>query len=154
MINEEKYGWVDITLNDIAKWGSGGTPKSTNPKYYGGDIPWLIIGDLNDGYVWESEKKITEEGLRNSSAKIVAPESVLVAMYGSIGKLGINRIPVATNQAIAFTEKLYSPVYNKYLFYYLLFSRPKLYKMSPYQNYKYYHSEYYCGDVNGVQRTL
>jgi len=50
-------------------------------------------------------------------------------MYGSIGKLGINKIPMATNQAIAFTEKLYAPTYNKYLFYYLLFSRPKLYKM-------------------------
>lgn len=126
---EVKVGWADVTLNDIAKWGSGGTPKSTNPNYYGGNLPWLIIGDLNDGYVWESDKTITEDGLKNSSAKIVAPESVLVAMYGSIGKLGINKIPVATNQAIAFTEKLYSPTNNKYLFYYLLFSRPNLYKM-------------------------
>lgn len=121
--------WANVTLNDIAKWGSGGTPKSTNPTYYGGNIPWLIIGDLSDGYVWKSEKKITEEGLKNSSAKMVAPESVLIAMYGSIGKLGINKVPVATNQAIAFTEKLYAPTNNKYLFYYLLFSRPTLYKM-------------------------
>lgn len=126
---DEKVGWVDVTLKDIAKWGSGGTPKSTNPAYYDGNIPWLIIGDLNDGYVWESEKKITEDGLKNSSAKMVTPDSVLIAMYGSIGKLGINKIPLATNQAIAFTETLYSSTYNKYLFYYLLFSRPKLYEM-------------------------
>jgi len=50
--NERKIGWEHVTLNDIAKWGSGGTPKSTNPNYYGGNIPWLIIGDLNDGYGW------------------------------------------------------------------------------------------------------
>ena len=40
--------WIECTLDDIAKWGSGGTPKSTNPDYYNGDIPWLIIGDLNE----------------------------------------------------------------------------------------------------------
>ena len=124
-----KEGWVKVTLNDIAKWGSGGTPKSTVPEYYYGDIPWLIIGDMNDGYISDSEKHITELGLKNSSAKIVEPESVLIAMYGSIGKLGINKVHVATNQAIAFTQILYKSTLNKYLFYYLLLIRPKLYKL-------------------------
>ncbi|MBD3842805.1 MAG: restriction endonuclease subunit S [Campylobacterales bacterium] len=121
--------WVETTLDDIAKWGSGGTPKSTIPEYYDGDIPWLIIGDLNDSYVSTSEKKITELGLKNSSAKWVKADSVLIAMYGSIGKLGINKIPVTTNQAIAFTQTLYGDIQNKYLFYYLLLCRPKLHKV-------------------------
>lgn len=122
-------GWTVSSLGKIAKWGSGGTPKSTIPEYYGGNIPWIIIGDLNDGYIDKSSSTITELGLDNSSAKIVKPESVLVAMYGSIGKLGINKIPLATNQAIAFTEELYEIVTNKYLFRYLFFIRPELNKM-------------------------
>lgn len=112
-------GWVICTLKDVAEWGSGGTPLSTNPMYYVGEIPWLVIGDLNDGLVNKSKNSITEKGLQNSSAKMVKPNSVLIAMYGSIGKLGINQIPLATNQAIAFTEELYKCINNKYLFYYL-----------------------------------
>ena len=117
-------GWVWTTLGEAFKWGSGGTPKRTNPKYYGGDIPWLIIGDLNDGPVGDSETKITEEGLKNSSAKWVEPGSVLLAMYGSIGKLGIATERLTTNQAIAFTQP--EPNDAKYLFYYLMFSRDAL----------------------------
>jgi len=118
--------WEIKKLEEVAKWGSGGTPTSTNSLYYGGDIPWLIIGDLNDSVVTSSEKTITDLGLKNSSAKIVKPNSVLIAMYGSIGKLGINKIPVATNQAIAFTSELYQNIYNKYLFYFLLHNRSNL----------------------------
>jgi type I restriction enzyme S subunit len=121
--------WCEVTFDDIAKWGSGGTPKSGVKEYYNGDIPWLIIGDLNDGYVSNSEKKITQLGLSSSSAHIVEPNSVLVAMYGSIGKLGINKIPVATNQAIAFTAFLPSGLLNTYLFYYLLCMRPSLHSV-------------------------
>ena len=118
--------WEICSLGDIATWGSGGTPKSTNPDFYNGEIPWLIIGDLNDGYVNKSDKSITKLGLENSSAKLVNPESVLIAMYGSIGKLGINTIQIATNQAIAFTKYLPKEILNKYLFHYLYFCRPKL----------------------------
>jgi type I restriction enzyme S subunit len=118
--------WQIKKLGEIAKWGSGGTPTSTNSSYYNGEIPWLIIGDLNDGYINNSEKRITKSGIDNSSAKIVKPESVLIAMYGSIGKLGINKIPVATNQAIAFTSELYDFISNKYLFHYLFSIRPNL----------------------------
>ena len=117
-------GWVWTTLGEAFKWGSGGTPKRTNPKYYGGDIPWLIIGDLNDGPIGDSETKITEEGLKNSSTKWVEPGSVLLAMYGSIGKLGIATERLTTNQAIAFTQP--EPNDAKYLFYYLMFSREAL----------------------------
>ncbi len=98
--------WIGVKLGEIEIWGSGGTPSSTVQQYYDGDIPWLVIGDLNDGYIYKSKKRISEAGLENSSAKIVAPGNVLVAMYGSIGKVGINKIPVATNQAIAFTQEL------------------------------------------------
>jgi type I restriction enzyme S subunit len=96
-------GWVLTTLGEAFTWSSGGTPHSTESQYYGGEIPWLVIGDLNDGIVTASQSTITEEGLNNSATKWVEPNSVLIAMYGSIGKLGIAGIRLTTNQAIAVT---------------------------------------------------
>jgi len=119
MENSFPINWAHSNLGEVADWGSGGTPRSTEPKYYNGDIPWLIIGDLNDKEIYSSQKKITPLGLENSSAKIVPLNSILCAMYGSIGKLGIAKIPCATNQAIAFTEKIYGNIPYKFLFYYL-----------------------------------
>lgn len=94
--------WQSTRLGQVAKWSSGGTPQSGNPKYYGGQIPWCVIGDLTDSTVTETAKSITDEGLAASSAKIVKPGTVLLAMYGaSIGRTGISGKPMATNQAIA-----------------------------------------------------
>ena len=118
--------WTETTLGEIAKWGSGGTPKSDNPFYYDGDIPWCVIGDLTEGEVSITEKSISEEGLRNSSAKIVEPGAVMIAMYGaSIGRTGIVAIPMATNQAIAFAYVDESKVINRYLFAYLQIQKQK-----------------------------
>lgn len=94
--------WQVTTLGQVAKWSSGGTPQSGNPNYYGGQIPWCVIGDLTESLVTETAKTITDEGLAASSAKIVNPGTVLLAMYGaSIGRTGIAGTPMATNQAIA-----------------------------------------------------
>lgn len=79
---------------------SGGTPRSGNEEYYEGEIYWIQSGDLNDGYVTDTEKKITQAGLNNSSAKLFPAGTLLVAMYGAtIGKLGIQTMEAATNQA-------------------------------------------------------
>lgn len=117
---ELPLNWIECELEKVVKLSSGGTPKSSNKKYYeGGTIPWLIIADLNDGYIEKAKTNITELGLRESSAKIVPLGAILIAMYGSIGKLGIANISCATNQAIAFTEKIDLNLDNKFLFYYL-----------------------------------
>ena len=73
-----------------------------HPEYYGGEILWAVIGDLNDGLIGDTQNTITELALQESRA--ASSEAVLLAMYGSIGKLGISAIELATNQAIAFTE--------------------------------------------------
>ncbi|WP_462400129.1 restriction endonuclease subunit S [Lacticaseibacillus pantheris] len=80
---------------------SGGTPASTNPNYYGGDIPFLGISDISDsnGDILQTTKHITRAGLENSTAKIVEVGSIALAMYASVGKVGILRIEVATSQA-------------------------------------------------------
>ncbi|GAA3559482.1 restriction endonuclease subunit S [Snuella lapsa] len=94
--------WVETTLGEIAEWSSGGTPKKGISSYYGGDIPWIKTGDLNDGIVTEVSEYLTQEGINNSSAKIFPKDSVGIAMYGAtIGKTGIFGIDAATNQACA-----------------------------------------------------
>lgn len=118
--------WANVTLADVAAWGSGGTPRAGDSRYYGGDIPWAVIGDLTDGLVTSTKNRITREGLESSAAKVIPAGSVLVAMYGSIGKLGINAIPLASNQAIAFARPYKNVLESKYLFYYLLSQRSKL----------------------------
>lgn len=121
-----KGPWRKTTLAELGAWGSGGTPSKSHPEYYGGDIPWLVIGDLNDGIVERSQNSITEAGLANSSAKLIAPGTVLIAMYGSIGKLGIAGIECATNQAIAYCVPAEGIVTRQYLFWLLRSLRKEL----------------------------
>lgn len=79
---------------------SGGTPSSGNEDYYGGDIPWLRTQEVVFNNIWDTEIRITETGLKNSSAKLVPENSVIVAMYGnSAGRVAVNKIPLTTNQA-------------------------------------------------------
>lgn len=118
--------WEVKKMPEVVKWSSGGTPKATEKQYYdGGTIPWLIIGDLNDATVTTSASRITELGLRNSSAKMIPVGTLLVAMYGSIGKLGITGIECCTNQAIAYAKELYG-VTTKFMFYYMAFMKSEL----------------------------
>lgn len=109
-------GWTAAPLGALGAWGSGGTPsKSVAANYQNGTIPWLVIGDLNDGLVQTAATSITPAGIANSSAKLLPPNTLLVAMYGSIGKLGITGIECATNQAIAFCRP-HEGVDLRYLF--------------------------------------
>jgi len=100
-IGDIPSGWKKQKLFRVCKFvSSGGTPTSTNLDYYDGDIVWIQTGDLNDGYIGDSSKKITERALQESSAKIFPSSTLLIAMYGAtIGKLGIMTVDGATNQA-------------------------------------------------------
>ena len=115
--------WVWTTLGNIGIWQSGGTPSRSNKSYYGGNIPWLKTGDLNDGLITNIPESITEEAVANSSAKINPTGSVLMAMYGAtIGKLGILTFPATTNQACCACIEYYA-ITQYYLFYFLLSHR-------------------------------
>ncbi|MGO1788182.1 MAG: restriction endonuclease subunit S, partial [Sphingobacterium sp.] len=91
------------TLGDVSiKISSGGTPKTSNSLYYNGEIPWLRTQEVNFGEIWDTGVKITLEGLKNSSAKMIPENCVIIAMYGAtVGKSAINKIPLSTNQACA-----------------------------------------------------
>jgi len=86
----------------VEKIKAGGTPLTTIKQYWNGDIPFVKIEDISSSsrYLDKTNSSISAKGLENSSAWIVPESSLLLAMYGSLGELAINKIPVATNQAI------------------------------------------------------
>ncbi|MBQ5678294.1 MAG: restriction endonuclease subunit S [Rikenellaceae bacterium] len=113
--------WKTYRLGDICKRVcSGGTPKSTEPSYYDGDIPWLNTKEINFNRIYSTERCITQKGLDNSSAKWIDANCVIVAMYGATAaKVAINKIPLTTNQAccnLSIDEKIAD--YN-YVYYWL-----------------------------------
>ncbi len=91
-----------VKIGDVFKTSSGGTPLRSNLEFYNnGTIPWLKSGEVAQGYIYNSEEFITEEGLKNSSAKLFPINSVLVAMYGATaGQVGILKFEATTNQAV------------------------------------------------------
>ena len=120
--------WKTEALGKIARTTSGGTPDKKHPEYYGGSIPWVRSGELDKGLITDTEIKITQAGLDNSSAKIFPEGTLLIALYGAtIGKIAFLGIPAATNQAVC-TIFENEKVSLKYLYYFLLFKRPDLIK--------------------------
>jgi len=99
-LSDVKYPIVSI--GEIFKTGSGGTPLKKHEEYYlDGTIPWLRSGEVSQGFIYNAEINITEEALKNSSAKIFPIDTVLVAMYGATaGQVGILKFEASTNQAI------------------------------------------------------
>lgn len=116
-----------VTLGEIFKITSGGTPSKSNPKYYeNGDIPWIKTGDLKKIYIEESYDYITEEAVRNSSAKLFPSKTVLIAMYGAtIGATSILKIDATTNQACAAFLPVDS-VIPEYLYYFFKCNKEKI----------------------------
>ncbi|HOJ85488.1 MAG TPA: restriction endonuclease subunit S [Elusimicrobiales bacterium] len=124
-IGEIPYDWEVVRLGDVCDTTSGGTPYRNISKYFGGNIPWVKSGELKDYDILDTEEKISEEGLKNSSAKILEKGTLLVAMYGAtVGKTGILGIKAATNQAIcAILPKNSKTVFNKFIQYFLIKNR-------------------------------
>lgn len=104
--SESTYGsfpssWETASLKEVCKQiQAGGTPSTSNGNYYGGSIPWVKTGELSQRRVRETEETITEAGLKNSTARLFDPGTVLVAMYGATtGEVAYLEIEAATNQA-------------------------------------------------------
>ena len=102
--NEVHSKWPIVKLGDseLFRIESGGTPKSKVEEYWDGDIPWITLVDLPpDNLITEinaTKRMISDKGLRNSAAKLLPANSVVVSSRATIGRIGINRIPLATNQ--------------------------------------------------------
>ncbi|WP_150274848.1 restriction endonuclease subunit S [Paenibacillus tepidiphilus] len=112
--------WEVVKLGDMFKISSGGTPSKSKSEYYeNGTIQWVRTGDLKEKYITQVDSLITEDAIRNSSAKLFPINTVLVAMYGAtIGACSILSIEAATNQACAaFLPN--EEVDSSYLYYFL-----------------------------------
>ena len=121
-------GWCWTTLGEIGMWQSGATPSRLRQDYYGGSIPWLKTGDLNDGIIQSIPENITEKALEETSVKLNPKGSVLMAMYGAtIGKVGILSFAATTNQACC--ACLNYKIEQMYLFYFLLANRENFISM-------------------------
>jgi type I restriction enzyme S subunit len=111
--------WGPKAIGDFTNCTAGGTPSTLVRHYWGGDVRWMSSGELNAKLVHDVEGRITQEGLRNSSAKIVPVKSVLIGLAGqgkTRGTVALNTVPLATNQSIAaiFPSPSFVPEYLYY----------------------------------------
>ena len=118
--------WVSDELGNLFHTTSGGTPSRRNDDYYKGSILWVKSGELDKGVIFDTEEKISEDAVKNSSAKIFPKGTLLIALYGAmIGKLAFLGVDAATNQAICGIFKNEN-IDSKFLYNFLLFRRRKL----------------------------
>lgn len=93
--------WTAQPLADVIELIGGGTPKTSSPEYWGGDIPWLSVVDFNTGrkFVVDTEKKITEKGLKNSSTKLLNKGDIIISARGTVGAMAVLTKPMTFNQS-------------------------------------------------------
>ena len=120
--------WQIKTLGEVCETTCGGTPSRGNASYYHGTIPWVKSGELNKGVIYDTEEKITEEAIKNSSAKIFPKGTLLIALYGAtIGKLAFLGVDAATNQAVCGIYQNDS-IDSKYIYNFLFHKKQDLVK--------------------------
>ena len=123
-------GWEKKKVKEVCDTTSGGTPSRSKTEFYTGDILWVKTKELNDDFIFDTEEKITENAIRNSSAKMVPSGSILMAMYGAtIGKLGIATKELSCNQACCVFLLPEDSTLRLYLYNWLLNSRTLLISM-------------------------
>lgn len=113
--------WIWTTLEDISVITSGGTPSTSNPENFGGNIPWITPADLSkfDGkFISKGSRNITDKGLNSSSAVLLPKGTVIFSSRAPIGYVAIAQNELCTNQG--FKNFIpYKGILNEYLFYYL-----------------------------------
>jgi type I restriction enzyme S subunit len=93
-------GWSVVPFTKIASVLGGGTPKTTEPKYWGGSIPFFTPKDAPDNYyVLNTEKAVTELGVEESNTKVYQPDTVFITARGTVGKVAMPAIDMAMNQS-------------------------------------------------------
>lgn len=121
-------GWQYEKLGDLVKTTSGGTPSRRKSEYYvNGNIRWIKTKELNDRFIFETEEHITEDAVKNSSAKVLPEGALIVAMYGAtIGKIGITAAEMACNQACCAFISFDDMISKEYLYCWLMDNRENL----------------------------
>ena len=107
-------------LSEIMYLIGGGTPKTGVAEYWGGNIPWLSVKDFNNDYryVYETEKTITQEGLNNSSTKLLEHDDSIISARGTVGEMAMIPFPMAFNQScygLRAKKEIVDPTFLYYL---------------------------------------
>jgi len=126
-IGEMPKDWkIEKLKNIVIKAKMGGTPRSTVREYWGGDIPFAKVEDITSShkYLFKTSTTITKLGLENSNAWIIPKDSLLITIYGTLGAVAINKIELATNQAIVGIIPRKDIVDVEYLYYWYSFFQP------------------------------
>ncbi|WP_297967939.1 restriction endonuclease subunit S [uncultured Campylobacter sp.] len=127
-----KPHWHTAALGEISlKMQSGGTPQATNEKFYGGDIYFLKISDITQSgkYIHKTQYTITKAGLENSSAWLVPIDSLIYSMYASVGFVSINKVELATSQAMMCIVINPEIIDLEFLYYALIKFKEKIYSL-------------------------
>lgn len=106
-------------LSEVMELIGGGTPKTSKPEYWNGDIPWLSVKDFNNGfrYVYETEKSITQLGLEKSSTKLLQRGDVIISARGTVGEIATVPFSMAFNQSCYGLRARTGIVTSDYLYY-------------------------------------
>lgn len=117
-------------LSDIMVIIGGGTPKTSNPDYWEGDIPWLSVKDFNNDlrYVYDTEKKITKLGLDNSNTKFLDRGDIIISARGTVGKTASIPYPMTFNQSCYGLRAKKKIISSDYLYYLIKYNVGKLQK--------------------------
>ena len=121
-LGEVPKGWKNKTVKDFCSdMKSGGTPSRINSEYWNSnDVPWLKTGEIKNNIIFSTEEYISNEGLKDSSAKLLPKDTVLMSMYGvNAGDIGILKFEASTNQACC-GMICKNPIHSAYLYYHLL----------------------------------
>jgi type I restriction enzyme S subunit len=123
--------WELSKLSEVCTIYNGGTPDSKDKVYWGGEVQWLTpkdMGKLTNRFVFQTERQITNEGLANSSTKLIPENSVILSCRAPIGHLAINKVPMSFNQGckgLVPNKKIIA----QFLYYFLLLSKDLLNKL-------------------------
>jgi len=123
--------WIKTFLIEIAELIGGGTPKTSKAEYWNGNINWVSVKDFNNEnrYVYSTEKTITEEGLNNSSAKLLQKGDIIISARGTVGEMAMIPFPMAFNQS-CYGIRAKNGVDNTFLYYLVKNSVRKLKTMT------------------------
>lgn len=123
--NDEE--WIEVTYGDIGDFIGGGTPDTTKSKYWNGKIKWYTPAEIKEGRVGESKRTITEDGLKNSSAKLLPKGALLLTTRATIGDIAIAKFECATNQG--FQSLVVNPTeVNAFWYYWIIRHKYELLK--------------------------
>lgn len=119
-LGEIPESWEVAKIGDVTHAFAGGTPKRSKAEYYNGTIPWVKSGEVNSRNILQTEELISEIALKESSAKLIPSNSILVALYGATaGNVGRLRIEASSNQAVLAVNSIDNRLENEFIYHYL-----------------------------------